>query len=372
MENEATLQQLFHEGSIRLQSGALFDVRVEPKRHIHFEKIEAMLLGLAIGDALGVTTESMVPAHRRMTYGEIRDYIPNRHVNECRGFPSDDTQMSSWTLEQMLEDHGFSPENVARKFATSGKIFGIGKTMRQFLANFKSGKPWFQSGPDSAGNGALMRIAPLLIPHLRTGGSAIWADTALAAMMTHNNYASTSCCLAFVAMLWDLLDMAAPPAKEWWVERYVELARDLEGDAQYEPRAGLFQGRYRGSLWRFVQEKIAWAQTSRLSVLEACNAWHSGAYLLETWPSVLYILMHHAHDPEEAIVRAVNDTKDNDTIASIVGAAVGALHGRLPQRWVRDLSGRTTDRDDGKVFELIERVRQVLRSCPDSPASFLL
>ena len=37
---------------------------------------------------------------------------------------------------------------------------------------------------------------------------------------------------------------------------------------------------------------------------------------------------------EEAIVRAVNDTRDNDTIAAIVGAAVGALHGKsaLPDR----------------------------------------
>jgi ADP-ribosylglycohydrolase len=49
--------------------------------------------------------------------------------------------------------------------------------------------------------------------------------------------------------------------------------------------------------------------------------------LLETVSTVLHILMRHAGDPEEAIIRAVNDTKDNDTIAAIVGAAVGALHG---------------------------------------------
>jgi ADP-ribosylglycohydrolase len=44
-------------------------------------------------------------------------------------------------------------------------------------------------------------------------------------------------------------------------------------------------------------------------------------------PSVIYLLMRHGHEPKEAIVRAVNDTKDNHTVASIVGAAVGALHG---------------------------------------------
>lgn len=69
--------------------------------------------------------------------------------------------------------------------------------------------------------------------------------------------------------------------------------------------------------------------------------------------------MRHAHEPEEAMVRAVNDTKDNDTVAAIVGAALGALYGReaFPVRWVNDLSGRTSLDDDGRVFELIEEAR---------------
>ena len=81
--------------------------------------------------------------------------------------------------------------------------------------------------------------------------------------------------------------------------------------------------------------------------------------MLETVPSVIYILMRHAVDFEEAIMRAVNDTKDNDTIAAIVGAAIGALHGKkaIPERWIRNLSGRTTEADDGKIFELIAKAR---------------
>jgi hypothetical protein len=63
----------------------------------------------------------------------------------------------------------------------------------------------------------------------------------------------------------------------------------------------------------------------------------------------------YGQDLEESMVRAVNDTKDN------LGAAVGALHGKkaIPVRWVRNLSGRTTDRDDGKVFEILARAREV-------------
>jgi ADP-ribosyl-[dinitrogen reductase] hydrolase len=98
-----------------------------------------------------------------------------------------------------------------------------------------------------------------------------------------------------------------------------------------------------------------------LPIVRAAQNWYSGAYLLETVPTVLHILMRHAADPEEAITRAVNDTKDNDTIGCIVGAAVGALHGdsALPERWRNDLLGRAiANGEDGEIFELVEATVQ--------------
>lgn len=71
--------------------------------------------------------------------------------------------------------------------------------------------------------------------------------------------------------------------------------------------------------------------------------------------------MRHAGDPEEAIIRAVNDTHDNDTIAAIVGAAVGALHGKhgLPVRWLEGLSGRVWGEDDGCAHGLLKRAKEL-------------
>tara|TARA_B100000315_G_C14186054_1_gene411148 strand:- start:129 stop:359 length:231 start_codon:yes stop_codon:yes gene_type:complete len=65
----------------------------------------------------------------------------------------------------------------------------------------------------------------------------------------------------------------------------------------------------------------------------------------------------HWNDREEAVVRAVNDTKDSDPIASIVRVAGGVLHGKsnISEKWISNLSGRTTDCDDGKVFKLLEK-----------------
>lgn len=356
-----TLNHLFETGEIDLRRGSIFDLSPPPMpADLDFGRVEGMLLGLAIGDALGNTSEGMLPEQRRALYGEIRDYLPNRYAKgQPIRLPSDDTQLACWTLEQMLEDRGFVPDHVAARFC-SGRIFGIGSTVKEFIRHYKSGLPWYRCGPQSAGNGVLMRIAPMVIPHLRSAGPDLWADTALSAMITHSDSASIAACLSLVHMLWHLLRMSTAPEPDWWLENYVEVARGLELDKAYRPRGGAFPD-YEGPLWRFVQEKVGEAYWRGLSVIDACHLWYSGAFLLETAPSVLFILMRHGDDPEEAIVRAVNDTVDNDTIAAIVGAAVGALHGRkgLPERWISKLSGRTRESDDGRIFELLKEAQRV-------------
>lgn len=235
--NRDILERLFCEGGINLVRGAIIDRAPPPlPTDLDFAKIEGMMLGLAIGDALGNTSEGQLPSVRRERYGEIRDYLPNRHAEgRTIGLPSDDSQLAFWTLEQMLDDGRFVPAHVAERLSR-GRIFGMGSTMRQFLRNYTSGLPWEQCGAPSAGNGALMRIAPILIPHLNTGTAELWADAALCAMLTHNDAGSTAACVAWVSMLWQLLAMTAPPPAQWWLETFVDTARELEGDTRYRPR----------------------------------------------------------------------------------------------------------------------------------------
>jgi len=355
------LDELFAIEEIALQRSDLFD-QTPPALPdgFEFERVEGMMLGLAIGDALGRPSEGRIPAKRRAAHGEIQDYVAGRRAKGGLGLPSDDTQLAYWTLEQLIADRRLVPHRVAAHLC-EGTVFGMGQTVSAFRRNFKKAKlPWTQCGPASAGNGALMRIAPILIPHLREPSSALWVDTALASMLTHNDSASNAACVAFVAMLWELLGrpVGEAPDPRWWLERYVELARELETGSAYRPRGGKFQD-YSGPLWRFVEQRVAHALRHNIPTVDACDAWYSGAYLLETMPSVILILCRHGHEPEQAIVRAVNDTKDNDTIGAIVGAAVGALHGRgrLPARWIDGLSGRTREADDGRVFELLDQAR---------------
>lgn len=317
-----------------------------------------MLVGLAVGDALGNTTAGWLPARRQAVYGEVRDYRPHPATGRPHGLPSDDSQLAFWTLEQLLANFGLEPDHLAARFCRD-HIFGIGGTVREFVVNYRErGLPWYMAGPRSAGNGALMRIAPRLLPHLRSGTSDVWADVVLAALITHRDPASPSACLAFAHLLWRRLAMDAPPPASWWLDTYVTVARELEGETRYRPRTPRL-ATYEGPLWRLVATEVSAAYARDLTAREASDRWHSGAYLLETVPSVLYILLRHGAAVEEAMTRAVNDTKDSDTVAAIVGAAVGALHGleAIPARWRAGLTGRTTDRDDGPILALIEKGR---------------
>jgi ADP-ribosyl-[dinitrogen reductase] hydrolase len=360
-DNRKLLDWLFAERKIALQRGKLFDTcPPAPPPDLAWDRVEGMLLGLAIGDSLGNTTEGQLPDERSDDYGEIRDYLPHHSAGgRSVGLPSDDTQLAFWTLEQLIEDRGLVPDHLAQRFCRQ-RVFGIGNTVAEFIHNYRYLKrPWHEAGPASAGNGALMRIAPVLIPHLRNPAPTLWADTALAAMITHNDPASTGSCLALVSLLWEALRATTPPQPDWWVNTFCEVLRPLEGESHY--RAHGRDVTYEGPLWRFTATRVREAFEAELPVATACDGWYSGAYLLETVPSVLYILGRCAHDPEEAIVRAVNDTWDNDTVAAIVGAVVGVLHGRsrLPQRWIDSLSGRTAEADDGRVFELIAAVHEI-------------
>jgi len=365
LDNIGLIRDLITKDAIRICNSSIFSKTPQVLlSDFDFGKVEGMLLGVAIGDALGATTEGKLPADRHLLFGEIRNYTPGRRSdNRAIGVPTDDTQLTFWTLKQLILDGGLIPDNMAKRFCKH-RITGIGGTTMGFVNNYKEKRfPWYTAGLDSLGNGALMRIAPIVVPYIRNPHPSMYADAALDTMITHNAFGNTAACVSFIAMLWELLAMSSPPEPYWWLDTYCSVARELEGDAQYRPHISNF-AHYQGPLWQFTDKVVREALSRRMTVLEACNWWGSGASLFETVPSVLYILAIHAGNAEEAIIRAVNDTKDNDTIAAIVGAAVGALHGLkgIPDRWIDGLTGRTGSSDDGEVFKLIFRAKKAFWS----------
>ncbi|HCT55647.1 MAG TPA: ADP-ribosylglycohydrolase [Gemmatimonas aurantiaca] len=321
------------------------------------DRVRGMLLGVAIGDALGNRSESMNPAEREAKYGRIVGYLPSRYADGApAGTPSDDTQLTFRAVEQLLADGALVPDELAFRIAND-RIFGIGRSTRDFCNALRTGAPWWEATQLSAGNGALMRIAPTVLPHLLKGGTDVWYDTALSAAVTHNDAMAISSSVAWIALLWRLLNGDLPEAPAEWLETYTEVLRVLDHGQSYESRvqSGALQ-HWRGSLSAMLDTQVRDAVRRGVSVRKTGEQWYSGAYLLETVPAVLHILAQHGHDPKEAMLVAVNDTRDNDTIAAIVGAAMGAAHGTawIPEDWRSGLLGRVNGDDVGKVFELTE------------------
>lgn len=96
MSNTApTLNDLLERGVIHLNRGSILNLALGPMpESFHFDRVDRMTIGLAVGDALGIASEGILPQERRRLHGEIRDLLPNRYAGGHRaGLPSDDTQL---------------------------------------------------------------------------------------------------------------------------------------------------------------------------------------------------------------------------------------------------------------------------------------
>lgn len=318
------------------------------------DRLRALLYGLAIGDALGNTTESMRPRDRYRRYGEIAGYLPNRHAGgRPVGVPSDDTQMGFWLLEHLLEHRDLYPDLLARTFLER-EIYGMGRSVRAFRSNLAAGVPWERTGSRSAGNGAIMRIAPILALQRITGRLEVSRDAAVCAGITHNQEGAIASAVAWVHLLAELATRPLTP--DAGLETFLDVLSPLEDEAVYRPRGGELMGAFEGPLSALLRKTVPDGLSRDLSVLRFGDLTYSGAYLLETLPVTLFILMRYLDDPDRAIREAVNHTRDNDTIASLVATAMGARHGMgaFREDWVAGLLGRTGAADDGRVQGLIE------------------
>ena len=329
-----------------------------------FSRIEGMLLGIAIGDALGNTSESMTLEQRKQELGLITDYLPNRHAhNKKIGLPSDDTQLAFDTLSVILDKGKLDMEELAKVFS-SHRIFGIGNIVKEFLRNYKDYRePWYLSGViDGAGNGALMRIAPVLISSLADQTENLWADTILSTMLTHNSHLAIGSSTAFVNMLRKFVSLKGKPNSETLTKEFTDVLETFTGNTEYNIRNTKIKSRFSNSAPIFIRQAVEFGYENNMTVEQFGEYFGSGAYVLETDTMLLYILSKYLTHPKEAIIQAVNYSKDNDTVASIVGAAMGALYGKeaFKKTWINNLSGRTRENDDGRIFEMISRTKEFL------------
>lgn len=257
------------------------------------DKVRGSLFGFAIGDAMGATTEFMSAKSIKLKYGVVDQIIGGGWLNLKAGKVTDDTQMMLCVARAMMEHWGNTDaiiQQIGENFVAwleSGPI-DVGTTcMRSIYAN--RGKPWKewiscnQKHQCDAYREDLGNggLMRCLVPCLLGDRYTAWQQSNL----THSN---TTCCSAIDIYYWAVNDYLR--------DRPVPIYRHVEpkGHVEYT-----------------LSNAIYWAQKDSF---------------------------------RKAILGAVNDGGDADTIAALSGGLAGARYGytAIPSEWLSVLEEDTT------------------------------
>lgn len=282
------------------------------------DRLAGVLVGTAVGDALGLAVENLGAATIARVFGRVTRY---RFLGRT-GFVSDDTEQTAFVAQALLAHPG-DPERGAGYFGARlrGWVlrvpFGVGFATLRACLKLLLFLPTKWTGVKSAGNGAAMRAAIVGAyfadaPERR----AAWSDAL--ARVTHTDPRAVEGA-GYVAAL------AARAARSAPTERpdLVAAAQGVVSDA---------------SLLRAIKAAQHFAEVGAPTAEAAVGLGVTG-FVLHTVPFAAYCAARWGDDPRQAIEEAANAGGDTDTIGAIVGALVGARHGLsgLPQDLVEHL-----------------------------------
>jgi ADP-ribosyl-[dinitrogen reductase] hydrolase len=284
-------------------------------------RARAALLGGAVGDALGATTEFMKPAQIRERIGVHREITGGGWLNLPPGQVTDDTEMTLCVARGIVHARGWNLAAIADRFVhwLSGEPADVGTTCRRGIEEYME-KGRLEAPPDErgAGNGAAMRVAPVALYTL--GDEELLSRLAVEqAHITHHHPLSDAACVA-VGML-------------------------IQRGLLRTPLAGL----------RATAEELA-ARHPEFR-FEGYDG-ESSAYVPDTLRTVLDAFFSTGSF-EDCLVKTVNRGGDADTAGALAGAIAGARYGlaAIPRRWVNAL-------DAGLREELASLAEQLVRKSP--------
>lgn len=302
-------------------------------------KYRGALLGAAVGDALGRPWEAHGDRATRESLESLARYRrwPG-WSGGALGTVTDDTQLTMCVAESLCTRLCLDPKDLARRFVEwEPDARGPGAATMQAVHALARGVPWNRAGVDSAGNGAAMRVAPIALFHPVSLGP-LRDDAALSAVITHATEMAVVSAIAQASMVaWCLHRVpGALTGESLRADLLTGLEVALEGVAEAEVRE---RRRDDPKPTRLQDRLIEAFRMQSAAPTQAFDHFHNGAFVLESLPASLWCFLRYWDDPWRAILTAVQGGYDADTVASMTGALVGALHGEdaLPDPWIAEL-----------------------------------
>lgn len=286
------------------------------------ERFTGCLLGLAVGDAVGTTLEFRSPG----SFQPIQDMQGGGPFGLKPGQWTDDTSMALCLAASLVEQQAFDPHDQMQRylrwyrqgyFSSTGRCFDIGVTVRSALARFEaSGEPYSGSAdPNTAGNGSLMRLAPVPMYYAHQPEVAL-ERSAESSRTTHAALQAVDACRYYAGLLVGALNGAAK--QEVLAENY----SPVPGSWQRSP----------------LEPAIAEIAAGSFKQRQPPQIKGSG-YVVRSLEAALWAC-YHSHDFRSGCLLAANLGDDADTTAAIYGQLAGALYGvnAIPARWRAQLS----------------------------------
>ncbi len=289
------------------------------------EHLEGGLIGLLIGDAVGVPYEFNPPENLpAIAQIDIKPPIGFRRTypDVAIGTWSDDGAQALCLLASLLHCNQLDPEDLGRRLldwyehgymAIDRYVFDVGGQTARSLSMLKSGKPALEAGSSddrAQGNGSLMRVLPLALWH-RGSDEDLVRDAQNQSKVTHGHLVVQVCCAAYCL----------------WARRILQGNRNAWRCAIDD-------------LYRIYQTDTK-AQTALDSICPAdAPSGHGSGYVVDCLHSARWVL--EAGSYESVVKAAIALGNDTDTTACVAGGIAGLRDGiqAIPDRWRHQLRGQ--------------------------------
>ncbi|PUB82183.1 MAG: ADP-ribosyl-[dinitrogen reductase] hydrolase [gamma proteobacterium symbiont of Ctena orbiculata] len=279
-------------------------------------------LGLAVGDALGATTEFLTPREIREKYGVHNRICGGGWLHLKPGQVTDDTEMSLALGQSIIDNGGVEAKAVAEAFSQwmRGKPVDIGNTVRRGIVHYRnSGETSVPENEFDAGNGACMRSLPVAITYWNAGWDELVAASRTQSHITHHNRQADAGTEALLQML-----------------RMV--FKNVSKQSLFDIANGLVENH---RVYRFDRGQV-----------ENPSGW-----IVETLQAVFQSFFNH-DDFESVLVDVVNRGGDADTTGAIAGMLAGAFYGvdAIPGYWLKALNEDVRVACQSQTFALLALV----------------
>lgn len=281
------------------------------------DKFRGSLLGLAMGDALGTTLEFSVRDR-----GQVEDIVGGGPFQLEKGYWTDDTSMACCLAYSLLKRGNFDPRHQMEcysywylygAYSPTGRCFDIGNTVRRAITRFLASGEAFSgdSDPASAGNGSLMRLAPVVLFFYPDFERAV-EFAGQSSRTTHQAPEAIDACRYFGALLHGAIS---------GVDKSVLL------DGLYSPIPGYWDAHpLQPAIERVAKGSYKHKTRSEIA---------SDGYVVHTLEAALWAF-YRCTDFRGGALEAVNLAGDADTTGAVFGQLAGAYFGEtgLPIDWI--------------------------------------